>query len=101
MSKQIKLRTTAEIEAADLTALALELALWGSDALPFLTPPPAPALSEARALLHDLGALDRGRITDHGRKLAGLPLHPRLAHMLALAGPDGWDDMVRGGTSFP
>ena len=36
-----------------------------------------------------LGALDaQGRITAHGRLLAGLPLHPRLAHMLAVAGPE-------------
>jgi len=80
----------AEIEAADLTGLALELALWGSEGadLAFLTPPPAPALAEARALLLDLGALDGGgRITDHGRALAALPVHPRLGHMLILAGP--------------
>lgn len=81
----------AEIEAADLTGLALELALWGSDGadLAFLTPPPAPALAEARALLQGLGALDgAGRITGHGRSLAALPLHPRLGHMLAVAGPE-------------
>jgi ATP-dependent helicase HrpB len=30
---------------------------------------------------------DTGRITDHGRQIAALPLHPRLAHMLAVAGP--------------
>ena len=77
----------AEIESADLCALALELALWGAEDLPFLTQPPAPALAEARSLLTDLGALDRGHITPHGRALAGLPLHPRLAHMLAFAGP--------------
>jgi ATP-dependent helicase HrpB len=76
----------AEIEAADLTGLALELAAWGSDALPFLTPPPAPALAEARALLAGLGALKDGRITTHGRTLAALPLHPRLGHMLTIAG---------------
>ncbi|MBD3786514.1 MAG: ATP-dependent helicase HrpB [Sphingomonadales bacterium] len=78
-----------EIAVADLTGLALELALWGSDGsdLAFLTPPPAPALAEARALLTDLGALDGGRITAHGRALAALPLHPRLAHMLTVAGP--------------
>ncbi|MDD9921115.1 MAG: helicase-related protein, partial [Boseongicola sp.] len=34
----------AEIEAADLTGLALELAEWGNDELPFLTPPPPGAL---------------------------------------------------------
>ncbi|QUS34963.1 ATP-dependent helicase HrpB [Falsirhodobacter algicola] len=75
----------AEIEVADLTGLALELAAWGSDDLPFLTPPPEGALTEARALLHDLGALRGGRITDHGRMLARAPLHPRLAHMLTRA----------------
>ena len=79
-----------EIETADLAGLALELAAWGSDGadLTFLTPPPAPALAEARALLAGLGALDgTGRITPHGAALAALPLHPRLAHMLVLAGP--------------
>ncbi|MBC7476961.1 MAG: ATP-dependent helicase HrpB [Pseudorhodobacter sp.] len=78
----------AEIEAADLTALALELALWGGSDLPFLTPPPSGALAEARALLTSLGALQDNRITPHGRALALLPLHPRLAHMLTLSGAD-------------
>jgi ATP-dependent helicase HrpB len=78
----------AEIEAADLTPLALELALWGAVDLPFLTPPHPGILAEAQALLADLGALDdAGRITAHGRSLARLPLHPRLGHMLSLAGP--------------
>ncbi|WP_235924170.1 ATP-dependent helicase HrpB [Pseudoroseicyclus tamaricis] len=76
-----------EIEAGDLAPLALDLALWGSADLPFLTPPPEAALAEARALLLGLGALDAsGLITAHGRRLAALPLHPRLAHMLAEAG---------------
>lgn len=77
----------AEIEAADLTGLALELALWGGD-VGFLTAPNPGAMAEARSLLTSLGALDAGRITAHGRALAALPLHPRLAHMLALAGPE-------------
>ena len=79
----------AEIEAADLSPLALELALWGAtpDQLAFLTPPNTGVYAEARTLLQMLGALDDTcRITDHGRRLAALPLHPRLAHMLALAG---------------
>ncbi len=81
----------AEIEAADLTGLVLELALWGAepDDLAFLTQPPEGAMAEARALLAMLGALDgNGRITDHGRALAALPLHPRLGHMLVVAGAD-------------
>ena len=37
-----------------------------------------------------LGTIDgNGRITEHGRKVAQLPLHPRLAHMLVRAGPAG------------
>ncbi len=79
-----------EIASADLADLALELALWGAapDDLPFLTPPNPGAYGETQALLRMLGALDReNRITDHGRTLAALPLHPRLAHMLALSGP--------------
>jgi ATP-dependent helicase HrpB len=81
----------AEIEAADLTPLALELALWGSaEGLAFLTPPNPGVMTEAHTLLEALGALRGGRITDHGRALAALPLHPRLGHMLqtAGAGPD-------------
>ncbi len=78
-----------EIAVADLAGLALDLALWGDPegrALPFLTPPPEGALAEARELLHGLGALRNGTITDHGRALASMPLHPRLAHMLVQAG---------------
>jgi ATP-dependent helicase HrpB len=38
-------------------------------------------------LLRDLGALDgAGRITAHGKAMARLPVHPRLAHMLLRAG---------------
>ncbi|MDC0738148.1 ATP-dependent helicase HrpB [Cognatishimia sp. SS12] len=82
----------AEIEAADLAGLALELALWGAQAqdLPLLTPPPSGTWAEARALLGMLGALDdSGIITAHGRAIARHPLHPRLAHMLTLAGKAG------------
>ena len=82
----------AEIEVADLTRLALELALWGAagaDDLAFLTPPNPGAMAEAITLLAALGAVDEtGRITQHGRALAALPLHPRLGHMLTLGGPD-------------
>ncbi|MBY6153862.1 ATP-dependent helicase HrpB [Vannielia litorea] len=78
----------AEIEAADLTGLVLELALWGGgDGLRFLTPPPEGAMASAERLLEDLGALHAGRITGHGKALAALPVHPRLGHMLAIAGP--------------
>ncbi|MDP1748701.1 MAG: ATP-dependent helicase HrpB, partial [Reyranella sp.] len=83
--------TPPEILDADLAPLALELAAWGvADAasLPWLTPPPLASLATARALLSDLGAIDQaGAITAHGRAMARLGQHPRLAH-LVLKGRD-------------
>jgi ATP-dependent helicase HrpB len=78
-----------EIAEADLAPLALELASWGArDAaqLRWLDPPPAAMLASARDLLGRLGALTAdGRITPHGRDMARLGTHPRLAHMLLRA----------------
>jgi ATP-dependent helicase HrpB len=78
--------TQPEILSADLSSLVLDLAQWGVGdpaSLAFLDPPPAPALKEARELLHELGALDgEGRITDEGRSLRALALPPRLARMI-------------------
>jgi ATP-dependent helicase HrpB len=75
-----------EILEADLSGLALDLARWGArdpSALALLDLPPAAAFAEARALLARLQALDgAGGLTAHGRALAGLPLPPRLAHMV-------------------
>jgi ATP-dependent helicase HrpB len=76
---------TPEILDADLAPLALELAAWGvadPAELAWLDPPPPAAFAQARELLAELGALDRaGAATPHGRRMAALPLHPRLAHM--------------------
>lgn len=85
------LRTTSppEIANADLSSLALELALWAvkPEALAFLTPPDATRYGEAVTLLTSLGVLDwDGKITPHGKAIATLPLHPRLGHMLITAG---------------
>ncbi|USI71391.1 ATP-dependent helicase HrpB [Sphingomonas morindae] len=78
-----------EILEADLSGLLLDCALWGVGdpaTLRWLDPPPAAALAEARARLTALGALDGdGRPTAHGRRIAALPLPPRLGHMLAAA----------------
>ena len=78
-----------EILLADLAPLALELAVAGiadPAELRWLTPPTAAALSQARELLQQLGALDgEGRATAHGRAMAALPAHPRLAHLLLVA----------------
>ncbi len=80
-----------EILAADLSGLLLDCAEWGvadPTTLPFLDPPPAPALLEARAQLTDLGALDPdGRLTPTGSRMRALPLPARLARMV-LAGAE-------------
>jgi ATP-dependent helicase HrpB len=82
-----------EMLESDLAGLVLDLANWGvSDPaqLQFLDPPPKPAWTEAVALLRSLEALDGDeRITDEGRALARLPLHPRLAYMVHRAGQEG------------
>ncbi|CAN5823224.1 hypothetical protein BH23ACT5_BH23ACT5_00970 [soil metagenome] len=56
--------------------------------LAWLTTPPSAAWAEATALLEKLGALRDGSVTDAGRAMASLPLHPRLARMIVDAGPD-------------
>ncbi|MGH6728110.1 MAG: ATP-dependent helicase HrpB [Pseudolabrys sp.] len=85
--------TRPEILSADLSSFVLDLAQWGAGdpgKLAFLDPPPGPALSEARALLSALGAIDAaGRITEEGRKLRALPLPPRLARMVVDAAAEG------------
>jgi ATP-dependent helicase HrpB len=82
-----------EMLEADLSALALELAVWGvsdPDELAWLTPPPQAAYDQARELLAQLGALDAaGAVTAHGRRMAELGTAPRLAHMLLRAVPLG------------
>ncbi|MBO9714203.1 ATP-dependent helicase HrpB [Sphingomonas sp.] len=82
-----------EILEADLSALTLDCALWGvSDPreLRWLDAPPAAAVAEARARLMALEAVDAdGRPTQHGKAIAGLPLPPRLGHMLVRAGELG------------
>ncbi len=87
--------SSPEILEADLAPLALELAAFGVEdpaTLRWLDEPPPAAYAQARELLVELGALDSasgsatgGRVTPRGRRMAGLPLHPRLAHMLVEA----------------
>ena len=84
---------TPEILEADLAGLVLELAVWGADdpgELSWLDPPPEAAWRQAKELLQTLGALDgAGRVTEHGRRMAALGVHPRLAHMMLAAAETG------------
>jgi ATP-dependent helicase HrpB len=76
---------TPEILEADLTSLVLDMAQWGIidvTQLTWLTPPPKGALAQASDTLHQLNALEHGKITAHGKKIHQLPCHPRIAHML-------------------
>lgn len=79
-------RATPEILLTDLAPLALDLAVAGivdPSELRWLDPPPSASLAQARELLIELDALDRSfRVTAHGRRMASLGAHPRLAHML-------------------
>ena len=80
-----------EVLTADLAPMTLQAAAWGESdplELPWVTPPPAGHVAKARALLAGLGAVDsKGFITASGRAMASLPCHPRIARMLAQAGP--------------
>ncbi len=81
-----------EIAVADLSGLRLQLGSWGAtaDELTWIDRPPGHALAEAEALLGTLGALDdEGRLTPHGRDMAGFGAEPRLAHMMLRARSQG------------
>jgi ATP-dependent helicase HrpB len=78
-----------EILEADLAPMILELANFGVNDindLSWLTPPPSGAVRQATELLHELGAIEENTITSRGRKMAELPTHPRIAHMLLESG---------------
>ncbi|MDN4163921.1 ATP-dependent helicase HrpB [Cytophagales bacterium LB-30] len=81
-----------EIMEADLCSLMLDLAQWGiSDIrqLTWLNTPPAHAVKQASETIQELGALENGKITPHGKELHELPCHPRIAHMLLMAEKEG------------
>jgi len=91
-------RRPPEILDADLAPLILELAEWGAQdpsELRWLTVPPPAAVAQAKDLLTRLEALDSaGSITTHGRGMAELAMHPRLAHMLIKADLLGLGDLA-------
>ncbi len=88
---------TPEIVEADLAPLALDLAVWGAEPgeLRWLTPPPESAYAQATELLRELEVLDEeGAVTEHGRAVAGLGVHPRVGHMLLRAREEGLDGVA-------
>ena len=74
-----------EIRRVDLCAAVLQLYQWGEKPdgdFPWLETPRAESLARARDLLAALGAVSNGQLTDVGRRMAELPIAPRLARML-------------------
>jgi ATP-dependent helicase HrpB len=71
-----------EIMRRELSQTLLDLRALGVCELQWLEPPPQAAVDAAETLLRRLGAFDScGELTQTGRKMAALPLHPRLARL--------------------
>lgn len=86
-----------EIMEVDLSSLVLDMAKWGIvdvQQLTWLSPPPRSKVSQASELLHQLNALEHGKITEHGIKMHELPCHPRIAHMMIMAEEDELLDLA-------
>ncbi|HMF93999.1 MAG TPA: ATP-dependent helicase C-terminal domain-containing protein [Vicinamibacterales bacterium] len=85
-----------DIRRIDLAGTVLDVIAWGGDprTLDWFEAPPADAIAAALTLLGRLGVIDgRGRLTALGEQVRRIPLHPRLACMLAAAG--GGPQMAR------
>lgn len=85
--------TDPEILRTNLAAVILQMAalnLGDIEGFPFLDPPDRRAIRDGVQLLQELGAFDAdGRITDIGRRLAQLPVDPRLGRMILQADAEG------------
>ncbi|MFC3852870.1 ATP-dependent RNA helicase HrpA [Salinispirillum marinum] len=78
--------TDAEILRTNLASVILQmlhLKLGAVDRFPFIDPPDHRQIKDGYTLLHELRAVDdSNELTPLGRKLARLPVDPRLARML-------------------
>ncbi|MFF4209026.1 ATP-dependent RNA helicase HrpA [Streptomyces sp. NPDC001796] len=90
--------TDAEILRTNLASVILQMTAAGLgdiEKFPFIDPPDHRNIRDGVQLLQELGALDptqkdpRKRLTDTGRKLAQLPVDPRLARMVLEADKNG------------
>ena len=85
--------TDPEILRTNLAAVILQMAalqLGDVASFPFLDPPERRSINDGVALLQELGAFDAaGAITDVGRRLAQLPVDPRLGRMILQADTEG------------
>jgi ATP-dependent helicase HrpA len=85
--------TDPEILRTNLAAVLLQMAaleLGDVEKFPFLDPPDRRSVRDGVQLLQELGAFDQhGEIADLGRRLARLPLDPRLGRMILAAEAEG------------
>jgi len=75
-----------EVRRVDLSGAVLQLLCWiepDVEGFAWFERPRADALAGARTLLQQLGAADEHGVTKLGRRIAGLPVHPRLGRLLA------------------
>jgi ATP-dependent helicase HrpB len=95
--QQLAAHSRPEILQTDLAALVLQLLAWGVDdaaQLRWLDVPPAAPFAQARQLLASFGATKKTRggcwqLSGHGERMANIPVHPRLAHMLLVGSDHG------------
>jgi ATP-dependent helicase HrpA len=84
--------TDPEILRTNLASVILQmraLGLGDMAAFPFVEPPDRRNIKDGIDLLHELGALDGERLTQQGRRLAQLPVDPRLGRMVLEAERNG------------
>ena len=85
--------TEPEILRTNLASVILQMAalqLGDIAAFPFLDPPDRRSIRDGVTLLQELGAFDaNGAITEVGRKLAQLPVDPRIGRMILQAADEG------------
>ena len=85
--------TDPEILRTNLAAVILQMAALGFgdiEGFGFLDPPDARSIRDGVALLQELGAFDRSsELTDVGRRLAQIPVDPRLGRMILQANEEG------------
>jgi ATP-dependent helicase HrpB len=77
--------TAPEIQRVDLAGAVLHVLCWiepDLERFPWFEPPAPAALDRALRLLTQLGAVRDRQVTELGRHLAAMPVHPRLARLL-------------------
>ncbi len=84
--------TEPEILRTNLASVILQMAAIGLGdipAFPFIDPPDARNIADGLRVLEELNAFSEGRITGLGRKLARLPVDPRIGRMILAADRNG------------